>query len=534
VAVPPSPPDAPPSPAMSGRGRRLESNSRELSVYRPARNSGYAQLYLRGITAQLNNQRRFPVVYNLYLYYLYATLGNLLGDGSNARNATARLLAIIFMLAGNILFAVVFGNIIIAMGNVVRSRDAYAQRMRAINEALEHQNVPTPFRRRVRRFYEFKWLADRSEKITQEYLTELPSALRVDIVTNSYAALLGSVPFFQELDYDGISMIAQRLESQIYMPDEIILKEGMLGRSMFFIESGRVRVVRGLGTDHETTPGELGDGSFFGETAVSGSIGARRECSVISVTVLQLQRLTRESLEEVALLYPQVGFYIRKVALERRRGLGEEVRALASVVQPACQTQQLRLWTESARHSLVGDSRQGKMSLSKMLKMVRAPMAVAARVGAPATEAARVGPEEPPASTPAELQPTAHELSSGRGPNGGDEVVRLVPDVPASPDVAPSPMVLRTVCEDVCEDLCQPLHTRSGRGGGARLGGGGAIDVPKGRSLRASPSGASDDAVSSPEWLRALREMVRAVGESHGLALRVEVGKSQAGPQEEQ
>ena len=128
-------------------------------------------------------------VMNLYLYYFYATLGNLLGDGSNAKSAPTRVCAVFFMLLATY-FAAVFGEVILAMSNAKRGADAYAARMRSINEALEHQNIPRKFRRRVQRFYEFVWLSEHTQKITGEYLQELPQALKVDIVSSSFSHLL--------------------------------------------------------------------------------------------------------------------------------------------------------------------------------------------------------------------------------------------------------------------------------------------------------------------------------------------------------
>ena len=112
------------------------------------------------------------------------------------------------MLLGNLLFAAVFGEVILAMSNAKRGADAYAARMRSINEALEHQNIPRKFRRRVQRFYEFVWLSEHTQKITGEYLQELPQALKVDIVSSSFSHLLRRMPFFEGLGDDAISTVA--------------------------------------------------------------------------------------------------------------------------------------------------------------------------------------------------------------------------------------------------------------------------------------------------------------------------------------
>ncbi len=53
---------------------------------------------------------------------------------SNAKSAQTRMWACVFMLLGNVLFALVFGEVILAMSNTVRSRDMFAQRVRRRRE----------------------------------------------------------------------------------------------------------------------------------------------------------------------------------------------------------------------------------------------------------------------------------------------------------------------------------------------------------------------------------------------------------------
>ena len=87
------------------------------------------------------------------------------------------------------------------------------------------------------------------------------------------------------------------------MPDEIIVREGLVGNSMYFIQRGQVRIIKSWRTPQEKFLGMLQHGSdtnsFFGEIAITSPDGALRTSSVISNTVLTLQRLTRAALEDV-------------------------------------------------------------------------------------------------------------------------------------------------------------------------------------------------------------------------------------------
>jgi len=57
-----------------------------------------------------------------------------------------------------------------------------------------------------------------------------------------------------------VSEIVGQLEFEVYLPGDLIIKEGTPGTKMFFIQEGFVDIVANDGT--VTTC--LGDGSYFG------------------------------------------------------------------------------------------------------------------------------------------------------------------------------------------------------------------------------------------------------------------------------
>ena len=112
------------------------------------------------------------------------------------------------------------------------------------------------------------------------------------------------------------------------MPDEVVIKEGLVGNSMYFIQQGMVRVIKGRETNQPVILGRLAKGDFFGEVALTSAAGARRTCSILSFTVLTLQRLTRKALDEapvlsVAILVLSVAILVLSVAHPQsaRRGV---------------------------------------------------------------------------------------------------------------------------------------------------------------------------------------------------------------------
>ena len=84
--------------------------------------------------------------------------------------------------------------------------------------------------------------------------------VRQEIVNFNCRSLVASVPFFTNADPSFVSEIVGQLQFEVYLPGDLIIKEGTPGTKMFFIHEGFVDIIASDGT--VTTC--LGDGSYFG------------------------------------------------------------------------------------------------------------------------------------------------------------------------------------------------------------------------------------------------------------------------------
>ena len=67
------------------------------------------------------------------------------------------------------------------------------------------------------------------------------------------------------------------MESRKYSPGEKIINEGSAGKEIFFVVSGKLRVLKSINSE-ETELGELGPNSFFGEMGML--LGSNRTATV--------------------------------------------------------------------------------------------------------------------------------------------------------------------------------------------------------------------------------------------------------------
>jgi NTE family protein len=125
---------------------------------------------------------------------------------------------------------------------------------------------------------------------------------------------LQRIPFFSGLPPDALSAIAAKLRHERYVRDEVVFVEGSLGDSLYFIESGQVKVTIGSGPNEKIVT-YLGPGNFFGEMALF--LNQRRTASVTTVIDADVWVLRKDDLDELLKHYPSIALLISR-ELSRR------------------------------------------------------------------------------------------------------------------------------------------------------------------------------------------------------------------------
>ncbi len=110
--------------------------------------------------------------------------------------------------------------------------------------------------------------------------------------------------------------VSRRLSPIRFRQGEVIIREGDPGYEMYFIESGRVRVVRGSGTS-AILLAELGAGDLFGEMALL--TGRPRSATVAALSDLDLWSMPQADFDELVAAHPNLGLALSRLLSERLR-----------------------------------------------------------------------------------------------------------------------------------------------------------------------------------------------------------------------
>jgi len=245
------------------------------------------------------------------LYWSTTTLATVGYGDVTARTDPQRLYAIFVMFTGVGLFGYVIGDIATLVANLDMARAEHQRRVTEINGFMMHRRFPRALVKKVNAYFDYIW-AHRTGQ-GQEF-GELPESLRTEIALQLNRRILQKVPLFQGAGEDFLREVVLLLEPRIYMPGDLIFREGDSGDAMFFVSSGTVEAFSE--SDPSLDPILLGEGSYFGEIALTAQ--GPRTRSIRTKGFCELYELSKDDFDQFLAKYPDFKAHIEETIRNRK------------------------------------------------------------------------------------------------------------------------------------------------------------------------------------------------------------------------
>lgn len=134
-----------------------------------------------------------------------------------------------------------------------------------------------------------------------------------------FIAVLRNVSLFALMGRGDLRKLARLCHEHDFADGQLITREGDMDGRLFVVVSGQVRVVKGLGGEHERELAVLGPNSHFGELALVDSF--QRTASVQAVGSVKAVSLDQWNFRDSIRKYPSV-------AVELMQGMARRLRQL--------------------------------------------------------------------------------------------------------------------------------------------------------------------------------------------------------------
>ncbi|MGH0173440.1 UNVERIFIED_CONTAM: hypothetical protein FKN15_065430 [Acipenser sinensis] len=196
----------------------------------------------------------------LYSFALFKAMSHMLciGYGRQAPESMSDIwLTMLSMIVGATCYAMFIGHATALIQSLDSSRRQYQEKYKQVEQYMSFHKLPADFRQKIHDYYEHRFQGKMFDE--ESILEELNEPLREEIVNFNCRKLVASMPLFANADPNFVTAMLTKLRFEVFQPADYIVREGTIGKKMYFIQHGVVSIL---------TKGNIGmrlsDGSYFG------------------------------------------------------------------------------------------------------------------------------------------------------------------------------------------------------------------------------------------------------------------------------
>ena len=255
-------------------------------------------------------------IYATSFYWSLTTMSTIGYGDITAANEYERLFSMFVMVTGTAVYAYGITSVIQIYTGVSAHHMRLMQQKDILADYLSRLNVPYELQKTLREYfvhYEDALITFNERNM----LSVLSPGLRAQVAALANAPLLRRVPFFEKAEEACIAEIVLELEPHLFIPSELIIHQGHMGKELFIIKSGEVRIFLNRGETNELELARLIAGDFIGEGALLRGSHARRGAYASAVYYSILYSLDADRVDMILENYPDVRKTIADIARQR-------------------------------------------------------------------------------------------------------------------------------------------------------------------------------------------------------------------------
>ncbi|XP_018420760.1 PREDICTED: potassium/sodium hyperpolarization-activated cyclic nucleotide-gated channel 3 [Nanorana parkeri] len=253
-----------------------------------------------------------------YSHAIFKAMSHMLciGYGQQApEGMTDVWLTMLSMIVGATCYAMFIGHATALIQSLDSSRRQYQEKYKQVEQYMSFHKLPPDTRQKIHEYYEHRYQGKMFDE--ENILGELSEPLKEEIVNFNCRNLVANMPLFANADPNFVTAMLTKLRFEVFQPTDYIIREGTVGKKMYFIQHGVVSILtRG---SKET---KLSDGSYFGEICLLTR--GRRTASVRADTYCRLYSLSVDNFNEVLEEYPMMRRAFETVAMDRLDRIGKK------------------------------------------------------------------------------------------------------------------------------------------------------------------------------------------------------------------
>jgi len=291
-----------------------------------------------------------------YVNALYTALSMLIGEGIDPNTSIQKVFQMVFNILGSMVMAYVIGNMSVILHNDNSLSTMFEEKVDEVTNSMRAMGISESLRDRVLGYYDYLWQRHRLISTRSSFVDDLSPYLRHEVSLNLNRDVIQRCHFFRrmltgsslglkELSQDIVDhilvLVVSHLNREVYLPNDIIVQQGEIGNSMFFLNKGIVAVEKMVRTPDNSFESKvvltLDAGSYFGELALLKP-HKRRAATVVATTNCDIRYLKKKDFDKICDDFPQLKMVLEVEAAEKYASANDSDNCDAEEVVNAQQT----------------------------------------------------------------------------------------------------------------------------------------------------------------------------------------------------
>jgi len=157
---------------------------------------------------------------------------------------------ILSMYIGALITTCAIANLQLLVTNMDAARTNFQLKMDALKMYMLYRRLPLKLQNRITSFYDYQWdlLKGANE---QEFLNELPKSLQQQVANFMSRDLIKTLPLLRKANNALLNALTDCVESNIYSPNDEILRPGEQVKGALLVSRGEVEVLKGVNVERK-------------------------------------------------------------------------------------------------------------------------------------------------------------------------------------------------------------------------------------------------------------------------------------------
>lgn len=277
-------------------------------------------------------------IYNLYVESVHVTAAMMLGISNfhiigkstalemlvhrrESDRVKMYIVSTFYMIGGLCLVALLISELNVFLFGKKQGSAAFQRKIDRVTYEMEYYGIPDEIQRQVKAFYDYIWIHQKQydDKVALLSDDQMSTDLQRKLALHLFKDVVSHISLFSEIDDLLLGEICLSLRTRIFLPHDMILYKGDVGKELFIIAKGVVEVLRDdlpLSQRQKAPPIFLRNGSFFGEIALI--METRRTCSVQARTICETNILRQNTFDTILKQNPDFAKSMNELVVARQ------------------------------------------------------------------------------------------------------------------------------------------------------------------------------------------------------------------------